>query len=106
MTTVSYFFCQGTNKDLNNATAVLRGLIYSLAVKRPSLLSHLRKKYDYAGSKLFEDGNAVFALSEVLKSMLSDKSITRVYLVIDALDECMTDQQQLLELMTDMSDIL
>lgn len=103
MTTVSYFFCQGTNKDLNNATAVLRGLIYSLAVKRPSLVSHLRKKYDHAGSKPFEGANAVFALSEVLKSMLSDKSITRVYLVIDALDECMTDQKQLLKLITDMS---
>jgi hypothetical protein len=101
MTTVSYFFCQGTNKDLNNATAVLRGLIYSLAVKRPSLVSHLRKKYDQAGSKLFEDANSFIALSEVLKSMLSDESLTRVYLVIDALDECMIDQEQLLKLTMD-----
>ena len=30
---LSYFFCQATNKSLNNPTAVLRGLIYQLLVQ-------------------------------------------------------------------------
>jgi hypothetical protein len=29
-TLLSYFFCQATDKRINNATAVLRGLIYLL----------------------------------------------------------------------------
>lgn len=95
---LSYVFCQGTNKDLNNATAVLRGLVYLLGDKYPSLVSHLRKRYDNAGSKLFEDMNAFFTLSEVLEDMLRDQSLSRAYIVIDALDECEKDQKQLLNL--------
>ena len=38
---LSFFFCQGTNSYLNNATAVLRGLLYSLISQQPSLASHL-----------------------------------------------------------------
>ncbi|RYP43265.1 hypothetical protein DL768_010007 [Monosporascus sp. mg162] len=90
---LSYFFCQGTNKDLNNAAAVLRGLVYLLGSKYPSLVSHLRKRYDNARSKLFKDANAFFALSEVLEDMLRDTSLSRAYIVIDALDECgMSDE--------------
>ncbi|RYO92932.1 hypothetical protein DL762_001423 [Monosporascus cannonballus] len=96
-TVLSYFFCQGTNSDLNNATAVLRGLIYLLGVRNPSLLSHLRKRYDTAGLKLFESANAFIALSEVLEGMLRDASLSWAYIVIDALDECGLDLQRLLK---------
>lgn len=97
-TAVSYFFCQGTSKDLNNATAVLRGLIYLLAVQHPPLILHLRESYDHAGSKLFDDSNSFFALSKVLESMLRDKSLARAYVIIDALDECLADQERLIKL--------
>ena len=96
-TVLSYFFCQGTSKDLNNATAVLRGLIYLLGHQNPALVSYLRKHYDTSGLKLSEDGNAFFSLSHVLENMLCDVSLSRAYIVIDALDECGTDLQQLLE---------
>ena len=62
-TLLSYFFCQATDKSLNSATAVLRGLIYQLLVQRPSLMSHVRDKYDKAGKSLFEDSNAYFSLA-------------------------------------------
>ena len=55
---LSYFFCQATDSRINNATAVLRGLIYLLISQQPSLTSHVRKKYNYAGKSLFEDMNA------------------------------------------------
>ena len=56
-TLLSFFFCQATDSRINNAAAVLRGLIY-LLIDQPSLLSHVRKKYDHAGKDLFEDANA------------------------------------------------
>jgi NACHT domain len=46
---LSYFLCQGTDARLNNATAILRGIIYLLIDQQPFLISYLRKKYDHAG---------------------------------------------------------
>ena len=55
---LSFFFCQSTDLRINNATAVLRGLIYLLVDQQPSLIPHVQKKYDHAGKALFEDENA------------------------------------------------
>jgi hypothetical protein len=57
-TLLSYFFCQATDDRINNASAVLRSLIYLLIDQQPLLISHVRKKYDHAGKALFEDANA------------------------------------------------
>ncbi|KAK1241414.1 hypothetical protein MKX08_001388 [Trichoderma sp. CBMAI-0020] len=94
---LSYFFCQGTNARINNATAVLRGLIYLLVVQEPSLISHVRTKYEHAGKDLFSDANAWEALSEILMAILQDSQAKEVILVIDALDECEADLPKLLD---------
>jgi hypothetical protein len=91
------FLCQGTDSRLNNATAVLIGLIYLLLVQQPLLISHLWRKYDHAGSRLFEDANAFYALSEIFKDMLHDPGLRGAYVIIDALDECETGLPQLLD---------
>jgi hypothetical protein len=95
---ISYFFCQATDVRINNSIAVLRGLIYLLTYQEPSLLQHVRKKYDATGKELFVDTNAWYALSEIFKNILQDPSLVRTYVVIDALDECVTGLQQLLQL--------
>ncbi|KAJ5751295.1 hypothetical protein N7533_008323 [Penicillium manginii] len=95
---ISFFFCQSTDVRINNATAVLRGLIYSLVEKRPSLLSHVRSRYDQAGKTLFEDINAWNALSKIFTDILRDSTLQNTYLVIDALDECAIDLPFLLDL--------
>ena len=92
---LSYFFCQATDSRINNATAVLRGLIYSLVDQRASLVQHVRKKYDHAGKTLFDDTNAWFALAEIFTNILHDLSLSRTYIIIDALDECVTDLPKL-----------
>jgi hypothetical protein len=88
--TVSYFFCQSTDSRINSATAVLRGLLYMLVDQQPSLALHVRKKYDYAGRSLFEDANAWVALTKIFADVLLDPHLRPTYLVIDALDECIT----------------
>ncbi|KAH8650398.1 beta transducin-like protein HET-D2Y [Tricladium varicosporioides] len=98
---LSFFFCQATDSRLNNAAAVLRGLIYLLIDQQPSLLSYVRKKYDHAGKTLFESTNAWAALSEIFTSILQDPGLNSTYLIVDALDECETDLPQLLELITE-----
>jgi len=95
---LSFFFCQATDANTNNATAVLRGLIYLLVDQRPSLVTHVQKKYDSAGNPLFRSVNAWVALSEIFSDILDDPSLPPTRLAIDALDECIEGLNQLLQL--------
>lgn len=84
---LSFFFCQGTDTALNNATAILRSLIWLLLLQQPCLMSHLLQKYRDSGANLFRDNNAFIALSEAFENMLKDPHLSPVYLAVDALDE-------------------
>ena len=97
-TLLSYFFCQATDSRINNATAVLRGLIYLLIDQQLLLVSHVREKYNDAGKVLFKDANAWVTLSEIFVSILQDPSLKSIYLIIDALDEYEMNLYQLLDL--------
>jgi hypothetical protein len=84
---------------------VLQGLIYLLVGQQPSLVSHIRKKYDQAGKTLFEDVNAWVALSGIFTNILQDPSLNSTYLIIDALDECVADLPKLLDFIVQRSSI-
>lgn len=102
---LSYFFCQATDSRINSATAVLRGMIFTLISQHPSLFSHIREKYDRAGKGLFEDANTWVALTEIFTDIIQDQTMTSTYLVIDALDECITDLPKLLNFIVERSSI-
>jgi hypothetical protein len=95
-TLLSYFFCQATDSRINNATAVLRGLIYMLVNQQPSLVSHI-EKHSQASKTVFEDANAWIALSEIFTSILQDPNLNGAYFIIDGLDECVADLPKLLD---------
>jgi NWD NACHT NTPase-like protein/NACHT domain-containing protein len=94
---LSYFFIQGTDSKSNTATAVLRCLIWMMLVQNRSLIPHFKKEYDPIGPQYF-DRNAFEALSKVFDKMLADPSLSRTYLIVDALDECV-DKQELTKLL-------
>ncbi|KAF2686634.1 hypothetical protein K458DRAFT_362825 [Lentithecium fluviatile CBS 122367] len=102
---LSYFFCQATDSRINNATAVLRGLLYLLINQQPSLVSQIQKKYDHAGKALFEDANAWVALSKIFTDIVRDPSLNSTYFIIDALDECVVELPKLLDFIVLMSSI-
>jgi hypothetical protein len=102
---LSYFFCQATDSRINNATAVLRGLLYLLVDQQPSLVLHIRKKHDHAGKALFEDANAWVALSEIFTNILQDPSLRSTYLIVDALDECVAGLPKLLDFIVQKSSV-
>jgi hypothetical protein len=100
---IAYFFCQATDLRINNATAVLRGLLYMLVSQQTSLITHIRKKYDHVGKALFEDANAWVALTEIFSDMLPDLQLSTTYLIVDALDECVVDLPKLLSFIAEQS---
>ena len=65
---LSFFFCEAADSRINNATAVLRGLIYLLMKQHDSLVSDVR---DNAGGKPFEGENAWWALLNIFDSIIS-----------------------------------
>lgn len=98
-----YFFCQATDIQLNTATNVLRGLLYTLVRQHPSLFDLFREKHEDAGKSLFEDRNAWTVLCEMLQTALDQEILQNVVLVIDALDECTTDIDRLVGFIIDIS---
>ncbi|KAJ5973610.1 hypothetical protein N7481_010820 [Penicillium waksmanii] len=100
---ISFFFCQATDERINSAISVLRGLIYLVTEKQPSLLSYVRKRYDQAGKQLFENTITWQSLTGILSDILVDPSLRRTYFLIDALDECLTDMPKLLNFISGLS---
>jgi hypothetical protein len=96
---IAYFFCQATDPKLNNATNILRGLIYMLIEQQPNLISHLRRRYDSEES-FFESGNLFYSLSAVFEDLVQHSTNRTIYLLVDALDECEVELPQLLGLIT------
>lgn len=97
---LTYFFCQGTDMALNNATAVLRSLIWLLLLQQPCLVSHLLQKHKESGASLFRDINAFHALSTAFQNMLKDSRLLPVYFAVDALDECTQGRSDLIHLIS------
>ncbi|KAL7789822.1 hypothetical protein V8C37DRAFT_417738 [Trichoderma ceciliae] len=95
---IYYFLCQATDSRLDNATAIIRGLIYMIIHQHPPLIAYVREEYDKSGKSAFENPNAWVALTEIFFKMLEDPAISEPIFVIDALDECVTGLPQLLEL--------
>ncbi|KAG8664730.1 uncharacterized protein FPOAC1_013510 [Fusarium poae] len=62
-----------------------------------SLISYVRSEYDHTGEKLFQGSNVWVSLVGILTKMLEDPILKDVVLVVDALDECITDRPKLLD---------
>ena len=94
---LAYLFCQNTDANLNSSISLLRGLIFLLIDQEKTLIRHLRKTYDTAGTRLFEGENANHALRRVLVDILRDDRLGNVFLMVDALDECDAQVLQLVD---------
>jgi hypothetical protein len=84
----AFFFCQNAEPYLSYAAAIVRGLTFLLATEQRALQKHLARKYAEAGERLFEGFNVLPSLWMTLADMAQDASVSRLYLLVDALDEC------------------
>ncbi|KAK6346756.1 hypothetical protein TWF696_006867 [Orbilia brochopaga] len=100
--TISHFICESQDNFHNNATSVLRGLLYMLLTRRPELLRYLQDAFKMAGPRLFEDGavDLFQTLKRVLLDILDDDRLGSICFFLDALDECEIGLDVLLDLIT------
>ncbi|KAJ0413981.1 quinon protein alcohol dehydrogenase-like superfamily [Aspergillus carlsbadensis] len=88
---VIYSFCQNADYELNTLEAILKGLILQLAKQQPELKESLRRRWDTIQEAFSEDVSSWQALWNILFEMLERCRSSRVYMVVDALDECQDD---------------
>ncbi|KAJ5698118.1 G-protein beta WD- 40 repeats containing protein [Penicillium macrosclerotiorum] len=87
-TLITYFFCQNADNDLNNLESLIKGLILRLVNQRVELKESLRRRWDPKNDRFSEDVTLWRALWNMLLEMLDLCHAFRIYIIVDALDEC------------------
>jgi hypothetical protein len=82
---LAYFFCDNRDNKRNSAVAVLRGFILQLLRQRSKLFEHILPVYRVQGNDLFSSFESLW---RVFEGMVHETGLTRVFCVIDGLDEC------------------
>jgi hypothetical protein len=90
-TIVTYFFCQNADYELNTLDAIIKGLIFQLVNQQVALMECLRRRWDIISGRFEEDVTSWRTLWNILLEMLERCKCRRIYLVVDALDECQDD---------------
>jgi hypothetical protein len=90
-TLVTYFFCQNADYELNALEAIIKGLILQLVNRQEGLKKCLRNRWDSLKNCFVEDVTSWRTLWNILLEMLDQCNDQRVYIIVDALDECQDD---------------
>ncbi|KAH0489937.1 hypothetical protein TgHK011_001426 [Trichoderma gracile] len=91
--TLAYFFCDSNFDKQRSAISIVRGLLLQLIQQHPQLLDYLMPRYRERGEKLFESFDALW---EIFMAIAGDQSTGQKYCIIDALDECDRESQEVL----------
>ncbi|KAH8695249.1 hypothetical protein BGW36DRAFT_360954 [Talaromyces proteolyticus] len=90
---LAYFFCDASSESHRTVTAILRGLLYQMVRQNNRLIEYLQVKFEELQEKLF---NSFSALWSCLLRISCDEKNGQRYYIIDALDECEPESQQIL----------
>ncbi|KAF4455375.1 Vegetative incompatibility protein HET-E-1 [Fusarium austroafricanum] len=92
--TLAYFFCDSGYDMRKTATSIIRGLLFQLVRQNRQLLDYyLLPKYKERGAELFKSFDALWA---IFMDAAADQATGRKYCIIDALDECDRESQDIL----------
>lgn len=87
-TVVTYFFCQNDNYEINTIAAIIKGLILRLVKQKKELMDSLRCHWEPKNERFSKDVTSWQALWEIFLEMLVHCECQRIYIIVDALDEC------------------
>jgi hypothetical protein len=88
---VTYFFCQNADYELNTLESIIKGLILQLVNQQDGLKASLRRRWDPVKNHFEPDIISWRMLWDVFMEMLDRCECQRVYIIVDALDECQDD---------------
>ncbi|KAK8908509.1 hypothetical protein QC760_002884 [Botrytis cinerea] len=90
-TVVAYFFCQNADYELNTLQAIIKGLILQLVDQQKELIEYLRDHWDTRKERFNKNMTSWRTLWEIFYKMLYRCKCPKIYLIIDALNECQDD---------------
>lgn len=90
-TVVTYFFCQNTDHELNTLQAIIKGLILQLVNQQKELIEYLRDHWDTRKERFSKDMTSWRTLWDIFYEMLYRCKCPKIYVIVDALDECQDD---------------
>jgi hypothetical protein len=85
---VTDFFCQNADYELNTIEAIIKGLILRLVNRQRDLEEPLRSRWDTVNERFNEEIASWRTLWNIFLEMLDGCKCRRVYVIVDALDEC------------------
>lgn len=89
-TVVLYFFCDYSDPNRNNASSIVRGLLFQLLGKKPHLSKHATSYFGDAVDPRRKEGTlaSLGTLWSIFVNMINDAELNHVYCLLDGLDEC------------------
>jgi hypothetical protein len=91
-TLLEYYF-NNTDTARNNATSILRSLIFLILEQRPKTFKHI-PKFDEKLDSVAEW--PLKTLCRIFRNMVKDPDIGEMYFILDALDECVDGRDDLI----------
>ncbi|CAG8007512.1 unnamed protein product [Penicillium salamii] len=85
---ITYFFCQNSDSELNTLEGMMKGLILQLLHQQLALKECIRSRWNAEKNSFDEDLTSWRALWHILLKMIDRCDYSKLYLVLDALDEC------------------
>ncbi|KAK6330774.1 hypothetical protein TWF718_002974 [Orbilia javanica] len=90
-TITTYFFCQNGNPELNTIQGIIKGLIFRLVKQHPGAAEILRSNWDPKTERFVKGPPTWQMLWDIFLEMLFQCKCSRVYVAVDALDECQSE---------------
>ncbi|OQE36694.1 hypothetical protein PENCOP_c011G02558 [Penicillium coprophilum] len=87
-TVVTYSFCQNADSELNTLESIIKGLILQLINQQIDLRESLRRRWNTKNDRFNEDVTSWRTLWNILFEMLDRCDSSKIYMIVDALDEC------------------
>jgi ankyrin repeat protein len=89
---LSFFFCDSESEHHRTATSLLRGFLFQIIKKHPCFMEQMMPRYKVQGNLLFTSFDGLWA---VLIDIGRASYGTEIYCIVDALDECDTESQDM-----------
>lgn len=82
-----FYFCIHQDEKRNTAVAVLRGLVYQILAKRPTLAKHVLRYFD-SSEDVLATISSLETLWVIFRRLVSETDLGGTISVLDGIDEC------------------